>query len=212
MEIPSSLPNNTSLLENVSRETLEKLHHYDTLIHKWNPSINLVSSSSLKESWKRHILDSVQLTRFIPSPTAIITDLGSGGGLPGIVLAILLPEAQLHLIESDQRKCAFLRQACAELKLSNAEIHNSRIEKTSPWQSDIVTSRALASLKLLIHYAKPFMNNKEGKLLFLKGKNTQKELSEALSSFSFSHKTHSSTTEAEGKIIEISDIAEKNEA
>jgi 16S rRNA (guanine527-N7)-methyltransferase len=201
--------NSTQLKDNVSRETLSRLRDYLALLEKWNARINLVSSKTLADGWQRHVVDSLQLLPLIENHKAVITDLGSGGGLPGIVLAIALPEATLHLVESDQRKCAFLHQCCTELSLTNVVIHATRIEKTDPWPSDIVTARALKSLNQLILYAKPFINEK-GLLLCLKGKTAQDEIQQATEQWQFSVKEHQSTTDAEASILELTNIIPSN--
>ena len=93
--------------ENVSRESLEQLHAYDALLHKWQKTINLVGRNTLHESWDRHILDSVQIAQYVSRESKTLYDLGSGAGFPGLVLAILRPDLDVHLIESDLRKCSF---------------------------------------------------------------------------------------------------------
>src|SRR5689334_9867686 len=92
---------------NVSRETLVRLRAYVDLLRRWNTRINLVGASTLADVWRRHILDSAQLIPHIDPAARTLVDLGSGAGLPGLILGILgVPE--VHLIEADQRKAAFL--------------------------------------------------------------------------------------------------------
>src|SRR5215213_13399 len=103
-------PEGLTALVPVSRETVERLGVYLDLLRRWQRTINLVAASTLADPWRRHILDSAQLIRFVPGDAARLVDLGSGAGLPGLVLAIMgLPD--VHLIESDRRKAAFLREA-----------------------------------------------------------------------------------------------------
>ena len=107
----------------VSRETIDDL---DVLVHhlkKWNKTINLVGKSTVEDVWPRHILDSAQVWQLRPKSLGKWVDLGSGGGFPGLVLAILAkteaPDVVFHLIESDARKCAFLRNVSRETSFYN---------------------------------------------------------------------------------------------
>ncbi|MDO5704407.1 MAG: class I SAM-dependent methyltransferase, partial [Paracoccus sp. (in: a-proteobacteria)] len=104
---------------NVSRETAEKLAVYATLLRKWNDRINLIAPSTVPDLETRHIHDCFQLARLAHPTQGIWADLGSGGGLPGIVIATASAETETKfvLVESDQRKCAFLRSAVRELEL-----------------------------------------------------------------------------------------------
>lgn len=100
----------------VSRETVQKLEHFASLFQKWARSINLVAPSTLEDLWRRHILDSLQLYQLSPGPKTWV-DLGSGGGFPGVITAICLSEAEggwVHLVESNNKKAAFLRVALRE--------------------------------------------------------------------------------------------------
>ena len=94
----------------VSRETLDRLAAYEATLRKWQPKINLVGPSTLPDAWRRHFFDSAQLFPLLPESVRVLVDLGSGAGFPGLVLSIMgVPE--VHLVESDSRKCAFLREA-----------------------------------------------------------------------------------------------------
>lgn len=113
-----------SVLESldVSRETSDRLRLLADLLQKWNPKINLVSRSTLETLWDRHILDSAQIFDLVLHPVDHWVDIGSGGGFPGLVVAILAaekdPAQKTTLIESDQRKCAFLRTVLRETGVS----------------------------------------------------------------------------------------------
>lgn len=160
---------------NVSRETLAKLSTYLALLEKWQPRINLVGSATLKDPWRRHFLDSAQLVPLLPESTQTLVDLGSGAGFPGLVLAILgVPD--VHLIESDQRKIAFLREVAAATG-TKITAHPARIEAIQPFPADVVTARALAPLASLIGYALPFLGPR-GQCLFLKGGGVEREIAE----------------------------------
>ena len=141
---------------NVSRETTARLDAYAALLAKWNPAINLVARSTMTDFWTRHILDSAQLFDLAPPGARHWADLGSGAGLPGLVIAILAPERTLDLrvtlIDSDQRKAAFLIAALRETGV-RAEVRAERIEDLAPLGADIITARALAPLPVLLAYA-----------------------------------------------------------
>ncbi len=160
----------------VSRETLDRLIVYAELLAKWQRRINLVGRSTLNELWRRHMLDSAQLLPLIPDGARCLVDLGSGAGFPGLVLAILgIPE--VHLIESDGRKAAFLREVSRETS-TPLHIHVSRIEQIEPFVADVVTARALAPLPKLLDLAGPF-TGRQTVLLFPKGQDVDRELTEA---------------------------------
>ena len=173
-------PDGFARLFPVSRETLERLEAYVALLVAWNRRINLVGASTLGDPWRRHILDSAQLLPHLPARTRVLVDLGSGAGLPGLVLAILgVPE--VHLVESDQRKAAFLREA-ARATGTTAAIHAQRAETVPRLTADAVTARAVASLPSLLDIAAPFIGP-YGMCLFLKGRAAQEELTLAAKSW-----------------------------
>ena len=156
-------------LESVSRETLAKLQVYaDTLI-KWNPKINLVAKSTISDLWDRHIVDSLQIMRHIPESAQHIVDIGSGGGFPGLVLAIASaeahPKSSITMIESDQRKSAFLRTVLRETGVS-ATVLTERIEKAPAQSADVLTARALADLSMLLEFAEQHLKKRGHSLLF----------------------------------------------
>ncbi|MEX0921349.1 MAG: 16S rRNA (guanine(527)-N(7))-methyltransferase RsmG [Rhodovibrionaceae bacterium] len=162
---------------NVSRETLARFSAYAALLEKWNRRINLVGRDTLDDLWRRHFLDSAQLLPLLPAPPEgrrhVIADLGSGAGFPGLVLAIL-GAGEVQLIESDLKKCAFLREA-ARAADTEVTIHAKRIEEISGLQADLVTARALAPLDKLLDYARPLLRP-GGQALFLKGRGAEQEL------------------------------------
>ena len=164
----------------VSRETLERLDAYVALLASWNRRINLVGASTMGDPWRRHILDSAQLLPHLPPRARVLVDLGSGAGLPGLVLAILgVPE--MHLVESDQRKAAFLREA-ARVTGTAAVIYPQRAEKMPRLAADAVIARAVASLPDLLDIAEPFLSP-HSICLFLKGRAAEEELTLAAKSW-----------------------------
>lgn len=194
---------------NVSRETLERLKTYEALLKQWNPKINLVSRATLDDAWGRHFQDSIQIERLIPQQTRSLADLGSGGGFPGLVLAILFaetrPEARVTLIESDQRKCTFLRTVLRETGVS-ARVLPERIEKVAPLGADVLTARALAPLSQLLGFAERHLRP-GGHAFFPKGARFRAEIEEALATWAFSREEIVSETSPEAVILKIGDIA-----
>ena len=139
----------------VSRETLSRLETFAGILTHWQSRLNLVGAATVAHMWRRHMLDSAQLVAYLPPGVRIITDLGSGAGFPGLVLAIMLG-IETHLIEANKRKCAFLREA-ARATGTMVEIHEGRAESLVPWASDAITARAVAPLTRLLALAEPFV-------------------------------------------------------
>ncbi|MAV72242.1 MAG: 16S rRNA (guanine(527)-N(7))-methyltransferase RsmG [Marinovum sp.] len=187
---------------NVSRETFLRLKEYEKLLFKWNAKINLVSRSTLDNFWNRHVLDSAQFLSSVGEKAGKWVDLGSGGGLPGLVVAILSDEVELvnklFLVEADVRKAVFLKTVCRELGLK-VEVYNNRIEELPPISANIVSARALAPLKTLCLYAKNHLE-KDGVAVFAKGENWKAELVEAQKKWIFSYEAVKSTLH-EGSVV-----------
>ncbi|MBF0355425.1 MAG: 16S rRNA (guanine(527)-N(7))-methyltransferase RsmG [Alphaproteobacteria bacterium] len=187
--------------ENVSRETMARLGIYVDELKRWQQKINLVSPKSLEDVWRRHIQDSAQLYPHIPSGSKVL-DLGSGAGFPGLVLAIL-GGLELHLVESDQRKSAFMREV-ARLTETRVHIYNERIERLAPLAINFITARAVSSLDQLLELAQPFLTD-EVQCLFLKGKSWQEELTAAKKNWKMRAENIPSRSDPEGVILKISE-------
>jgi 16S rRNA (guanine527-N7)-methyltransferase len=187
----------------VSRETMARLELYAELLAKWQKAVNLVASGTLPDLWRRHMLDSAQLWPLLPAGTARLVDLGSGAGFPGLVLALLgVPE--VHLVESDQKKAAFLREA-ARVTGAPATVHNCRIEELRPFAVDVVTARALAPLPRLLELAAPFL--REGAIgLFLKGESAAEELTQARRQWTMTATAQASRTSPQGVILRVESL------
>ncbi len=182
----------------VPREIIATLEKYQQLVLKWNDVINLVSKSTIQDFWVRHIVDSLQLLEFIPNRDIELIDVGSGAGLPGIVLSIA-GVRNVTIIEADSRKCAFLLQAAA-LSSNKIVVINQRVEDVK-LTCDILTSRAFANLNKIFSCT---ANIKvRDKYLLLKGENYQTELKEACDNWSFDYLEHESATAVKSKILEI---------
>lgn len=192
----------------VSRETLGRLEAYAELLEKWNSSINLVSMGSLAHLWSRHFGDSAQLISIAPAGKKRWVDLGSGAGFPGAVLGILLaehePDAEMTLVESDQRKATFLRQVARDTGVTMTVL-SQRIEDLAPLNAEVLTARALAPLTALLDFADRHMA-KEGVAIFPKGAAAQKEIEDALASWRFACEPRKSQTDEESSILIIREI------
>ncbi|MBF9198238.1 16S rRNA (guanine(527)-N(7))-methyltransferase RsmG [Microvirga terrestris] len=193
---------------NVSRETFEKLKLLERELRRWQSIKNLVGPATLDQIWERHIVDSLQLLDLAPESKTWL-DLGSGAGFPGLVLAIAGAERGLkvHLVESNSRKCAFLRQI-ARLTGSPATVHEARLETVIPGfvgKADVVSARALAALPQLLEWTEPML--KAGTIgLFPKGRDAEIELTEARKRWTFEAETLPSLTDSDARILRITSI------
>ena len=195
--------------QDVSRETFEKFVIFKKTLIKWQKSINLISKNSIEDVWVRHFLDSAQLYSITKNFDGNIIDFGSGAGFPGLVLA-MMGHKNIHLVESDQKKCTFLREV-AMLSETDVIIHNNRIEKLEFFDVDLITARALAPLNKLIDYAEAFSKKSKTKkitpkMLFLKGKSYKKEILELSKTKKISFQEYESITDDFGKILYINSI------
>ncbi len=184
---------------------MARLEAYVAILASWNRRINLVGSNTIGDIWRRHILDSAQLFPLLPEKTRIVIDLGSGAGLPGLVLAIM-GVREVHLIESDQRKAAFLREAKRVTESANVTIHAQRAEKMGPFKADAVVARAVAPLDQLLYIAEPFLTS-HSLCLFLKGKAAEAELTEARKTWRMKAETLQSRADPAGVILRIGAVS-----
>lgn len=188
----------------VSRETLARLEAYVDLLTRWSVRINLVGRDTLADLWRRHILDSAQLHRFIPSTAKTLIDLGSGAGLPGLVLAIL-GVAGVELVEADSRKAAFLREA-ARVTDADVTIRPCRIQAVPPHPADVVTARACAPLDRLLDLAAPFLAP-DTLCLFLKGQRFNEELTLARKAWTMNVSVEQSLSDRRGVVLRLQQVA-----
>ena len=195
----------------VSRETLDRLQIYVDLVLKWQPAQNLIAPSTIPDIWTRHVADSLQ-TQWLFPEARVWVDIGSGGGFPGIVTAILLadePGAHVHMIESNQRKAAFLRTALRETG-STGSVHPGRIESVAKeWRHgpvDAVSARALASLDLLFRLSEPFTVT-GAKAVFHKGQGFQREVNEASDAWNFDLVEKESLVDPVSRMLVFSNIS-----
>ena len=200
----------------VSRETKERLKAFVAVLKRWQKSINLVSRSTLDEVWGRHILDCGQVYRHITDTDADVMDIGSGAGLPGLILAIMAAEKAaggeaarpVTLVESDERKCAFLSVAAREVGVS-VTVCNKRIEELAPGAPGVITARALAPLEKLLEWTAS-QHHPGLECLFMKGANHAGELTCLVNYPSIRPKIIPSLSSPEGVIIRLTgfDISE----
>lgn len=197
----------------VSRETVDKLERFVDYFQKWSSKINLIAPSTEEHLWTRHILDSLQVANLVPDPKQWI-DLGSGGGFPGVVIAILLAErgsGWVHLVESNHKKAAFLRSALLETG-ARGSVHAARIEDV--WKeglvADVVSARALASLDKLLEYAEPWLASRtDVRGIFHKGRDYAAEVDKARDRWLFDLVLHRSAVEADSVILEVTGLSRK---
>ena len=189
---------------NVSRESRARLETYVSLLLTWQKRINLIGPSTAAQIWSRHIADSLQLLPLLPRKISGIADLGSGAGLPGLVIAIVTG-APAHLYESNGKKAAFLREAVRHTAAS-AMVHQRRIETLRDDlvlpKIGVVLARALAPLAELLDHASPFLD--AGAIgLFHKGQDVDAELAIATKDWKLSYTKHPSMTDSHGVILEV---------
>lgn len=194
-------------LDSVSRETIEQLRRFEALVFKWTKKINLVSSGDASQIWERHIVDSAQVYTLAPSMGDWL-DIGSGGGFPGIVAAIMAnektPDRKFVLVDSDQRKCAFLRTAVRELGL-NVKVHAQRVDELPAFGSAVLSARALDDLSSLLTHAEHHLAS-DGVALFPKGASWQKEHEEASKFWSYGLEVIKSETNPDATILKIKEL------
>ena len=196
----------------VSSETTNMYEIWYQLLRRWNSKINLVSPRTLDDFWIRHALDSHQVFTSLPANTKTVIDLGAGAGFPGIALAIMMrenPNTEIMLVESNGKKCNFLRTVIRELGLP-AKAEQARAEQIDAQPFDVVTARAFAPLPRLLFYAHPFW--KEGTVgIFPKGESWETEVANAKPDWDFDFNTKPSQTDEHARILTIKNLQRKNE-
>ncbi|HUZ75438.1 MAG TPA: 16S rRNA (guanine(527)-N(7))-methyltransferase RsmG [Stellaceae bacterium] len=188
----------------VSRETLERLDAFVALLRAWNRRINLVGGSTMGDPWRRHVLDSAQLAPHLPDKARILVDLGSGAGLPGLVLAVI-GALEVHLVEADQKKAVFLREAARAMGTS-VMVHAQRAEHLPPIVADVVTARAVAPLPELMDMAERF-SRPQTRLLFLKGRTAEEELTLAGKTWKMAARLVPSLSDPGGMVLILDSVA-----
>lgn len=203
----------------VSRETLERLSALIDFLKKWQRKINLIGPGTLPDIWRRHVFDSAQLLPLIEDyarrrrlaeqgQPLVLVDLGSGAGFPGLVLAIMADGAGLpldvHLIESNGRKCVYLQEAARHVGVE-ISVHGDRVEQMEPFPAHIITARACAPLDRLLGYAEGFWGPST-EALFLKGQHIEKERVQATISWGMVAKTVPSRSDPAGAVLWVTEL------
>lgn len=190
----------------VSRETRDRLEIYLSELKRWQVRTNLVSNATLGDAWTRHVEDGLQLLDHAPAQARSWVDLGTGGGSPGLVVAIALGEregAHVDLVEANAKKCAFLRHV-ASLTKAPATVHDMRIERyfERARAAEVVSARALAGLAQLLDWAGPALE--AGAIgLFPKGAGVEAELAEARQHHDFDADLLASRTDEAARIVRV---------
>jgi 16S rRNA (guanine527-N7)-methyltransferase len=194
----------------VSRETLQRLDRFIALLLERLRTTNLIASSTIPYLWTRHIADSLQLLDLVPHARTWV-DVGSGAGFPGLVIACAVAGtgAIVHLVESNGKKAAFLR-AAQQLTEIPVIVHQERVEEFArrfAGKSDVVTARAVAPLKSLLHLCYPLLGKTAATALFPKGQSAQLELEEARQSWKLDATLVPSRTDPRGRIVVVRDLS-----
>ena len=185
---------------NLSRRQINLIDSYILKLKKSNQVHNLVGPSTIDVAWDRHINDSLQLSRFILKKNASIIDLGTGAGLPGVILHIF-GYSNILLIDSKMKKINFIKEFAFEQNLEIKTIC-TRVEKIKNQKFDFIICRAFAPLLKLLDYSR-FFTKKNTSLLFLKGRSVKNEINDAKKSFSFEYDLYPSQSEGDGFVIKI---------
>ena len=181
----------------------DRLATYEALLRKWQASINLISNSTVNDIQTRHFDDSLQILPLIPETAKIIVDLGSGAGFPALPLAMARPDLEVHCIESDHKKCTFLKNVSRETLCGNLTIHCGRIESVLPGLSpDLLTARALASLSQLLDWGGMTP------ALYLKGRQWREEVEQAQKTRRFDYQATPSQTDSNAAILWINPVSD----
>jgi 16S rRNA (guanine527-N7)-methyltransferase len=169
----------------LTEQNIDQLMMYLGLLNKWNKAYNLTAVRDPYEMVSRHLLDSLSIAQFIRCQRLI--DVGTGGGLPGIVLAILNPDSKIDLLDSNGKKTRFLFQVKTEIGLDNVTVHHCRVEQHQPDELyDVVTSRAFATLLDMVNGSHQLLKA-DGRFFAMKGVYPEQELSDLPKHYKVEH-------------------------
>jgi len=193
----------------VSRETLGCLREFVSLLLSWNRTINLVAKGDESAVWERHIADSLALVPLLPPDLSSAIDIGSGAGLPGLVLSIATKRT-FHLVESDRRKATFLREAI-RVTQAPAIVHPARVETADLVPAPLITARAAAPLVTLLRWSARLLAP-NGVCIFPKGGGVEGELTAAAKEWNMRIERFRSLTDSSATILRISELTRSNHA
>ena len=199
--------------QNVSRETCVDFEKFIILLKKKNEEINLISKESAQENIirERHIVDSAQTIDFIDFNSNIVTDIGSGGGFPGIIVSILIKNLKknikVNLYEKSHHKSVFLRKISRELKLET-EVIQKNIFEIKNIKSGTIMARAFKPLPIVLELVYNNFNNYKNLILFM-GKNSEKTLEDTLKIWDFDFEKKKSITSQDSFLLNIKNIKKK---
>ena len=201
---PSVGPEEVFATFSVSRESQVRLRHYADLLMRWQSRINLVGPETIPDLWRRHVADGVQLIRFVGTSPRTVIDVGSGAGIPGLVLKLAFPQHRVALIESNGKKAAFLAEAARQGNVE-VDILRRRVEEvdSEPYRKDgpFVTARAVAPLAKLLEMTETLRESGSG--LFYKGESADDELTDSAVCWRIRYVKHRSIVEPRGSIMEV---------
>jgi 16S rRNA (guanine527-N7)-methyltransferase len=192
-------------LRPVSRETFERLQRYVALLREENARQNLVSAATLDQAWERHIVDSAQLVRYESRPAAAWIDIGSGAGLPGIVIACLV-EGPVTLVEPRRLRAEFLHKAAESLQL-RVTIEAAKVERVAG-RFDVITARAVAPLAKLLEIS-AHLSTRKAVWALPKGRGAPAELAEARRTWQGDFRVEPSVTDDESEIVVATGVRAK---
>lgn len=192
----------------VSREILYRLTQYAETLVKWQNAVNLVGANTLSDLWRRHFLDSAQLLDHIPQSSGrrqSLLDVGSGAGFPGMVLAICRSDLDVHLVESNAKKSAFLQEV-SRITETAVTVHSTRLADIAPFAADFITARACAGLSRLLIMVGPFQSPATV-CLFHKGADVERELTEARKQWKMRVARIPSRSAASGSVLRLTEVS-----
>ena len=193
---------------NVSRETFPALEEFRSLLLSENKKINLISKSTEKDSIKRHIIDSAQIIDIIDKNTKTCLDIGSGSGLPGVVLAIILKKKgskiKFKLYEKSMKKSNFLKKMIKRFEL-NAEVMQKNIFEERELEADIIVARAFKPLQTILELINKNFFHYNSLILFL-GKSGRDKINECLKSWKFDYEIIKSLTDINSVIVKLNNL------
>jgi len=199
--------------QNVPRETLIEFELFISMLQQGNEEINIISKETAKNEAirERHIIDSAQIIEFVDLNSNIITDIGSGGGMPGIVISIMIKNnknsAKVHLYEKSHHKSAFLRKVSRDLKLST-EVMQENIFEAQNLDSGTIMARAFKPLPIILDLVYKNFSSYKNLIVFM-GKNGEKVLEETLINWDFDFEKKKSITSEDSFLLNIKNIKKK---